>query len=72
MLRSQPVRDEASCRPLSSIVRMTLSPNVICSTNTSCRIQAGGGQAPVDELRATLAIEGGVVNREFVRHGGLL
>jgi hypothetical protein len=39
MLGGQPVPDEASCRPLSSIVRMTFSANVICSTSTSCHMR---------------------------------
>jgi len=47
MLRTQSVRDEVSCPPLSSIVRMTFSASVIRSTNTSCHMRTRQEQGQV-------------------------
>ena len=47
MLRTESVRDEVSCPPLSSIVRMTFSANVIRSTNTSCHMRTRQEQGQV-------------------------
>ena len=62
MLRTQSVRDEVSCPPLSSIVRMTFSASVICSTNTSCHMRTRQEQGQVagsrDDAHSRVLVRG--------------